>query len=31
VSAQAIIAVGQLVYLVSGVLHLFNFVNFTNA
>ena len=26
---QAIIAVGQLVYVVSGVLHLFNLVNFT--
>ncbi len=28
-SVQAIIAVGQLVYVVSGVLHLFNMVNFT--
>jgi hypothetical protein len=30
-SVQAIIAVGQLVYVTSGVLHLFNSVNFTNA
>ena len=30
-SAQAIIAVGQLVYVGSGVLHLFNLLNFTNA
>jgi len=30
-SVQAIIALGQLVYVVSGVLHLFNLVNFTNA
>ena len=28
---QAIIAVGQLAYVTSGVLHLFNLVNFTNA
>jgi hypothetical protein len=30
-SAEAIIAVVQLVYVLSGVLHLFNLVNFTNA
>ena len=30
-TVQAVIAVGQLVYVVSGVLHLFNVVNFTNA
>jgi hypothetical protein len=27
-AVQAIIAVGQLIYVVSGVLHLFNIVNF---